>query len=538
MVWAPVVHVKASLSDAFTWTTGRHTVKFGGEYRSVSVDFQFLGGDSYEFNSIGDFIDNRPNRVQRVVDSPVFAASQYYLIGYAQDSWRPRHDLSFEFGVRYEFYSVVREKSGRAKPFFVDDLTFASDPSDFYWPDYDNVGPRLSATWTPWGAKTVLRGGFGVFYGPGQFEDRIQPIENAIERYSVGAGDVAGNGLQYPVPDSVFLSQISVRGYTRSRPDEYNVQFGGSVQRELPGAVNLNVGYTGSLGRQLFLRGVANTYDLVTYQRPIPAIGQVDYKTAGGRASFHSLQVGATRRFRSGFTGGFQYMLGRNEGWTQGSNEASTAQNTFDFSSEQGPNASDIRHTVNASLVYAFPGRGSLAGGWRVGAILNARSGVPINVTIARPDFVTVGGVRVMNIPGGNTRGTQRPDLVAGVDRYLNDGVQWLNPAAFAAPRPGTFGNLGRNALRGPGFWQVDLMAGKDFPFGGSRALQIRLDVFNLTNRLNYQQPAAVLPAGTPGVAFTPETAGATFGQLLGPLNRTVGLGTARQAQVSVRVQF
>jgi hypothetical protein len=82
--------------------------------------------------------------------------------------------------------------------------------------------------------RTVLRGGFGVYYGPGQFEDRIQPIENYIERYSVGAGDVAADGLQYPVSAELFRTQLSVRGYTKNRPDEYNVQFGGSVQRELP----------------------------------------------------------------------------------------------------------------------------------------------------------------------------------------------------------------------------------------------------------------------------------------------------------------
>ena len=84
-----------------------------------------------------------------------------------------------------------------------------------------------------------------------------------------------------------------------------------------------------------------------------------------------------------------------------------------------------------------LPLSGPVAGGWRVGGIVNARSGVPINVTINRPDTVTVGGVTVTNIPGGNTRGTQRPDLVPDVDPYLKNGVRWLNPAAFAAPDAG-----------------------------------------------------------------------------------------------------
>ena len=116
---------------------------------------------------------------------------------------------------------------------------------------------------------------------------------------------------------------------------------------------------------------------------------------------------------------------------------------------------------------------------------------------------MTIGGATVVNIPGGNTRGTQRPDLVPGVDPYLKDGVRWLNPAAFAAPLPGTFGNLPRNFLRGPGFWQVDLMASKEFRFAQTQGLQIRVEVFNITNHLNYENPAAVLPAGTIGQPFT-----------------------------------
>ncbi len=527
-----------SLANALTMTRGRHTLKAGGEFRSIDVGFQFLGGDTYEFNSIADFIDNRPNRVQRAIDSPRFDAQQFYAIGYLQDSWRPTARLTLDLGLRYEFYSVVREKNRIAMPFFIEDNDFADDPDDFYDADYNNVGPRLSATYLL-GDRTVVRGGLGWFYGPGQFEDRIQPIENAITRYSVSAADVAGNRLQYPVSDAVFGTSLNVRGYTHRRPDEYNVQYGVSLQRELPWATNLSVGYTGSQGYDLFQRGVANLIDPVTLRRPRPELGQVDFKTSGGRSQFDALQIGLTRRFRGGLTGGLQYQYAHNTGTTQGSNEAATAQNTFDFSSEQGANPTDIRHTTNASLVYMFPGQGVWTGGWRVGGILNARSGVPVNVTIARPDNVSIGGVTVANIPGGNSRGTQRPDLIPGVDPYRRDGdIRWLNPAAFATPQPGTFGNLPRNFLSGPGFWQVDLMASKDFRLGARQGVQLRVEMFNVSNQLNYQQPAASLPNGAPGVAFNDTTAGPTFGYLLGPLNRTIGLGTQRQMQLSVRYSF
>lgn len=236
--------------------------------------------------------------------------------------------------------------------------------------------------------------------------------------------------------------------------------------------------------------------------------------------------------------GGLQYQYSSNKGTTQGSNEAATTQNTFDYETEYGTNPQDIPHTFNGSLTYLIPGDGLWRGGWRIGGIVNARSGVPINVVMSRPDNATVNGVTVANIIGGNSRGTQRPDLVPGVDPYLPDaGVRWLNPAAFATPQPGTFGNLPRNFLRGPNFWPADLMMSKDFRFGGSQSLQVRAEFFNILNRLNYENPAATLPNGTPGAPITDAQAG-TFGYMLGPLNRTVGLGTARQTQLSVRYSF
>jgi hypothetical protein len=541
-----------SFSDALTWTRGGHTFKFGGEFRRLQSDFQFLGSTEITYNSVADFIDNRPNAVAVALDSPVFSPQQYYLIGYVQDSWRVGDRLTLELGLRYDFYSVVKERNGNAKPFFIEENDFSADPDNFYNPDKNNVAPRVSAVYRL-DDKTVLRSGFGLFYGPGQFEDRIQPIENAIERRRIGASDIPANGLAYPVSPGAYLNALSIRGYTHNRPDEYNMQYGASVSREMPGAVNLTLGYTGSRGRDMFLRGVANTLDINTRVRQQPAYGQIDYKTSGcvdgliinnqalsgcGRASYDALQLSASRRFRAGFTGGLQYQYSRNLGTTQGSNEAATSQNTFDYDTEYGTNPQDIPHTFNGSLVYLIPGEGLWRGGWRIGGILNARSGVPINVTISRADNVTVSGQTVTNIPGGNSRGTQRPDVVPGVDPYLKDGVRWLNPAAFTTPLPGTFGNLGRNALRGPEFVQLDMMFSKDFQFAQRQSFQLRVELFNLTNRLNLENPAASLPGnGTPGIPFSDTQAG-TFGYMLGPLNRTVGLGTARQTQVSLRYSF
>src|SRR5687768_5750313 len=405
-----------SLNNASTWTRGRHTLKGGFEYRSIQSDFQFLGSTEITYNSINDFIDNRPAAVAVSVDSPVFRPQQFYLVGFVQDSWRALDRLTLDLGVRYDYYSVVKEAEGRARPFFVEDNAFAPEGSAFYDADKNNASPRLSAAYEI-NDKTALRAGFGLFYGPGQFEDRIQPIENYIERRRVQTSDVANNGLQYPVPASQLANLLSIRGYTHHYPNEYNMQYGVSLSRELPGEINLTVGYTGSQGKDMFLRGVGNILNVNTRVRPVPAFGQIDYKTAGcvdgltiagypvsgcGYAQYDALQVSATRRFRSGFTGGFQYQFSRNRGTTQGSNEAATTHNTFDYESEYGINPQDIPHTVNGSLVYLIPGNGVWTGGWRIGGIVNARSGVPINVVNSRPDNATLNGVMGTNIPRGN----------------------------------------------------------------------------------------------------------------------------------------
>ena len=184
-----------------------------------------------------------------------------------------------------------------------------------------------------------MRAGFGLFYGPGQFEDRIQPIENYIDRSRVQASDVPANTLAYPVDPATIRNLLSIRGYTHDYPNEYNMQYGVSLSRELPGAFNLTVGYTGSKGYDMFLRGVGNVLDPVTRVRARAELraGRLQdraaastastslgiYPTAGcGHAKYDALQVSLTRRFRSGFSGGLQYQYSVNKGTTQGSNEA------------------------------------------------------------------------------------------------------------------------------------------------------------------------------------------------------------------------
>ena len=169
------------------------------------------------------------------------------------------------------------------------------------------------------------------------------------------------------------------------------------------------------------------------------------------------------------------------------------------------------------------------------------------NPVISNGQVVTV---PVINLPGGGqSRGTQRPDLVPGVNPYLDTASGYvLNPAAFAVPAPGKFGNLARNALRGLGFSQLDVALSKDFALTERSRFTLRWDVYNIFNHPNFANPPSVLGGGLPssptaagiqpGQPFTQVLGGTAFGGLNNTVGKLVNFGTARQMQLSARFTF
>jgi hypothetical protein len=168
-----------------------------------------------------------------------------------------------------------------------------------------------------------------------------------------------------------------------------------------------------------------------------------------------------------------------------------------------------------------------------------------------------VGRTAVINVPRGNSsRGTLRPDLIPGVDPFIKDGGRlFLNPAAFATPAPGTYGNLERNSIHGPNFRQVDLVISKKV--GSSRSNgELRVEVFNLFNQVNFALPPGTLPNALPGALagggsesptqanrvqpgqpYSLASAG-SWGILSSSVSNTTGLGTNRQVQLGFRFTF
>jgi hypothetical protein len=139
--------------------------------------------------------------------------------------------------------------------------------------------------------------------------------------------------------------------------------------------------------------------------------------------------------------------------------------------------------------------------------------------------------------------------MVAGVSPYLKNGLSWLNPAAFSIPAAGSFGNSSRNSLSGPGLQQFDLTLSKKFRVGEGKNVEFRSELYNIFNHANFANPgnlrlSAGLPSGPgasgiqPGVAFAPATAGGNFGVLTSTVSNQIGIGTNRQVQFSLRLNF
>src|SRR5262249_50907591 len=192
---APYTPYSTSIVDSLSWLRGNHAIKIGGEVRFVRLYTDRLGGTTYSYSNLNSFLANTAATVQYNGDvsapSPFnngatgnrLAKSEYY-IGYAQDEWKIRPNLTLNYGLRYEYYSPLREDKDRQVVFDIYNGVIKPNTTQALRSNKTSFGPRLGLAWTP-NAKgtgffgtTVVRGGFGIYYGPGQTEDQIQPIES------------------------------------------------------------------------------------------------------------------------------------------------------------------------------------------------------------------------------------------------------------------------------------------------------------------------------------------------------------------------
>ena len=232
----PYTPFSLSFIDNLNYTHGSHNFRMGGEVRAVRLYTDRLGGTTYTFSSLQNFLAGTLQSIQFTGDlsgtspftgvSGTREAKQQYTIAYGQDQWQIRPGLTLSYGLRYEYYTPLRERND-AQVLFNITTGALRDPSEApYKSSKTNFGPRVALTWSPnstgtgffAAGKSVLRAGFGIYYGPGQTEDQIQPIESDRVQATI-TGSTVVNGTQlfaFPTNPALFADFFNANPNTRS----------------------------------------------------------------------------------------------------------------------------------------------------------------------------------------------------------------------------------------------------------------------------------------------------------------------------------
>jgi hypothetical protein len=458
-------------------------------------------------------------------------------MGFAQDDWKVSPRLTLNLGLRYDFITPALEANDHQTnfdPAGPGSLVFASSGSladrGLVQPDRNNVAPRVGAVYKL-DDRTVLRGGWGVFYN---LFDRVGSedqlalnvpglVNNSITQTSgapvfVLRQGIPGNFLTLPSLDPAAgqLARLRIRAVDHDAPKTTINQASLGLQRELPGSFVATADF-------VYTRG-SNLATLVNLNQPLPSapgagdargalpypnFGFIEWRAQDGKSEYKGIDAGLEKRFSHGYTMGVAYTLSDSKDnaseqlTTQGSN--AFPQDARDFTNWYGPSDYDVRHRLTTNFVVNLPLGGSLlARDWVVSGVYAVRSGRPFTVNQSGNNV----GQNMYGLPDmtGEPEGPQTVD-------------KWFNTSAFTAAASGVFGNERRNLLRGPGFQTFDMTLQRLITFDRYSAT-LRWDVFNLFNETNFGLPNRNL------------TDAATFGTI------SSLAGDARTMQLAVRFTF
>jgi hypothetical protein len=542
-------------AENVTWTLGRHSMKFGVERRRDLVryiDLRSLNGElnfpdgRYTGFGLGDFLLGLSSS-QRLT---LFHEPDLYADGwqfYVQDSWRVRDNLTVNAGIRYERFTPLFDRNNLLTN--IDPATgavvTARDGSVFdralVHPDTNDFAPRVGAAWTP-AARLAIRAGAGIFYqqfdrygSESQLGLNLPQLVDASITANSGADAPAFTFRQGFTPLNAQTINPSIVQWRIQDPNQNTpivYQFSVGPEYQLTDSMVAAVEYVGNRtrnGRRLrnLNQGVIQGNNVVfPYAQYGYANAFLEQIVSNGRADYDSLQVRMQRRMSSGLAYTLAYTWSSAQGdfldhlSAGGGASGNFPQDAYNMAADYGPLAFDIPHRFVASAIYELPfgsGRrwlgegpaGAIFGGWSVNGILTLSDGRPFTVTSI--DTILTGAGRIVR---ANCVGDPVPD---GFEQTIDS---WMSPAAFAPTVGRNYGTCGSNSVRGPGSKSMNMSVFRNIALGGERRLELRAEVFNLFNWVNYGFPAANI--GNLG----------TFGRI------TSTLGDPREMQLAVKVYF
>jgi hypothetical protein len=535
-----------ALDDA-TFLFGRHTIKAGVTVRRVQENKASpnVPDDTLEYTNTTTFLQNLIDSDTYNGSVPVTGQRMTEYFGYILDQYKLGRTVNLNVGLRYEYFGVNHEVLGRG--ISVDPLNCPNVicPSSIGWysPNLLDLSPRISMAWSPevFQGKTVVRTGFGIYYGFGQFGGLSAPISNlTAQKYVLTQAQAPGFG--YPVDPNLGTTSASASpsGAPINRRDTAVDEWTLSIQQEVAKQTVFQLAYFGTSVSHAFSDTTLNGINPATGKRPYAGFSTIDYRGTFNHGGTNALQTSLQRSMSTGL------LLSVNYEWSHsidnggiGGGEADAPQNVACTRCERSSSDQDLRSYLSVSTIWRLPvGRGRalfgnisrnadlLLGGWQLSGIASARSGLPLNVTISRAASA---------LPDQLNK-NQRPNRVAYVSLYpaRKTPGNWLNPAALSTPANGTWGDLGRNAVRAPGLWQLDPSLNKRFRVTERVGLNFRAEAFNVFHRAQYGHPA-VTWAPPVGAVANPNN----YGVITGSYNTNpTGSGTPRELQFSLKAEF
>ena len=536
----PWIRSETNIDFANTWTKilGNHTLKFGVDLRRVRdallQEQTFSPRGLYTFadgqtalntgtgtsktsftNDFASFLLDVPNQAGRDLATffPNYRAWQFFT--FAQDKWVVTPKLSADLGVRWEFYPPATPvaKGGFSNYNPANNTLVLSglgnNPDDLgIATHYKYFAPRLGLAYRL-RESTVFRAGFGISYTPfpdnsyaynfpvrsnNQFDPAVTTFGPAVLADGITPATFE-NGfpgvIQPAIPsDGIITNPTKASAYfvvNQNFKNPYVESWNAAIQQSLPWHFVLDVAYVGNHGVDSVINYNLNAATVVGLgklgQPEFPSFGRTantNLLFAGYSSSYHALQVKFDRRFSGGFATTTAYTFGKGMGFQTGDDgglafyinpRRNYARNDFDRT-----------HTFVQSVVYDLPfGRNkrllssgvaaAVLGGWRVSSFLTVMSGLPLYFSASSASLLAPGN-------------TQTPDLVAPVHILHGVGLgnPWFTTSSFAAPAANTFGNVGRNFLTGPNFFNLDASIAKSIRFTERFNLELRLEAFGVTN--------------------------------------------------------
>ncbi len=525
--------------DTVSLTAGKHFLRSGFEVRMKDNSFvdvtrrspayNFLG--RYTNDAMGDLLLGFPDSVQLNTVPEVKQLQQAYSV-FVQDDWKVSRKLTLNLGLRYEyttpFYGSGKNKNINFSP-ATGNLVFTTD-SDKYLttPDKNNFGPRLGFAWQAKEEKLVVRGGYGLFYNTEDIYgseaslalNPPQLIQPTLQRVGTGPAPVR---LSDPLPNGVLSNfdsrNIGLRTREQNQRSGRIQQFNLAVQYRVNKASTWEVAYAGNRGTNLFGLyernqtpfGVDGT---VPANRPFPQWQGIQTGASRAKSWYNAFQT----KFEHNFSGGlyalasFTWASAIDQAGTWDAGASPQLLDRFDLENGRMTQTPKVQYTT--AVTYELPfGKGkkmgsswnratdAVLGGWRTASIVNWRTGLPINVGLNGNgiDPATGRAYVFFGRNGGGLRPNRVGEANTGIDPKT-DRFQFLSASAYTVQAINTAGNSARNTAYGPRFFTTDFNLSKGFRITERQSVDIRWEVFNLFNTVNFNNPATGLGATNFGV--------------------------------------